>query len=90
MGRRERSVSVSLSNAFTAKELIAWASLLGTLWCVEALTRAGQYDPALLQRAVNMFEVGIHPQRFVRIEELNVFMMPIGFPTVWEPCASVH
>jgi hypothetical protein len=29
----------------------------GTLWCVEALTRAGQYDPALLQKAVNMFEV---------------------------------
>ncbi|EIN12133.1 glycoside hydrolase family 15 protein [Punctularia strigosozonata HHB-11173 SS5] len=29
---------------------------LCTLWCVEALTRAGEYDKALLQRAVNMFE----------------------------------
>ena len=29
----------------------------GTLWCVEALTRAGQYDSALLSRAVAMFEV---------------------------------
>lgn len=30
---------------------------LCTLWCVEALTRAGQYEPAMLQRAVTMFEV---------------------------------
>jgi len=29
---------------------------LCTLWCVEALTRAGQYDTALLQRSVSMFE----------------------------------
>ncbi|KAH7908229.1 glycoside hydrolase family 15 protein [Hygrophoropsis aurantiaca] len=29
---------------------------LCTLWCVEALTRAGEYDKALLQRAVAMFE----------------------------------
>jgi hypothetical protein len=25
--------------------------------CIEALTRAGQYDPPLLQQAVKMFEV---------------------------------
>ncbi|KAG6914668.1 hypothetical protein DXG01_016028 [Tephrocybe rancida] len=30
---------------------------LCTLWCVEALTRAGEYDKALLPRAVSMFEV---------------------------------
>ncbi|KAG6887678.1 hypothetical protein C0995_013593 [Termitomyces sp. Mi166 len=29
---------------------------LCTLWCVEALTRAGEYDRALLTRAVSMFE----------------------------------
>jgi len=29
---------------------------LCTLWCIEALTRAGTYDKALLQRAVAMFE----------------------------------
>ncbi|KIK68510.1 glycoside hydrolase family 15 protein [Collybiopsis luxurians FD-317 M1] len=29
---------------------------LCTLWCVEALTRAGQYDPALLRKSVAMFE----------------------------------
>jgi GH15 family glucan-1,4-alpha-glucosidase len=29
---------------------------LCTLWCIEALTRAGAYDKALLQRAVSMFE----------------------------------
>lgn len=30
---------------------------LCTLWCVEALTRAGEYDKPLLRRAVEMFEV---------------------------------
>jgi GH15 family glucan-1,4-alpha-glucosidase len=30
---------------------------LCTLWCVEALTRAGEYERPLLQRAVAMFEV---------------------------------
>jgi GH15 family glucan-1,4-alpha-glucosidase len=29
---------------------------LCTLWCVEALTRAGAYDPELLKRSVSMFE----------------------------------
>jgi GH15 family glucan-1,4-alpha-glucosidase len=29
---------------------------LCTLWCIEALTRAGAYDKVLLQRAVSMFE----------------------------------
>ncbi|PVF92804.1 glycoside hydrolase family 15 protein [Serendipita vermifera] len=29
---------------------------LCTLWCIEALTRAGEYDPPLLQQAVKMFE----------------------------------
>lgn len=29
---------------------------LCTLWCVEALTRAGEYDRSLLPRAVSMFE----------------------------------
>ncbi|KIJ59288.1 glycoside hydrolase family 15 protein [Hydnomerulius pinastri MD-312] len=29
---------------------------LCTLWCVEALTRAGEYERPLLQRAVSMFE----------------------------------
>jgi GH15 family glucan-1,4-alpha-glucosidase len=29
---------------------------LCTLWCVEALTRAGTYDPVLLRRSVSMFE----------------------------------
>ncbi|KNZ75219.1 hypothetical protein J132_03940 [Termitomyces sp. J132] len=29
---------------------------LCTLWCVEALTRAGEYDKALLARSVSMFE----------------------------------
>ncbi|KAJ4490166.1 glycoside hydrolase family 15 protein [Lentinula aciculospora] len=29
---------------------------LCTLWCVEALTRAGKYDRAMLQKAVSMFE----------------------------------
>jgi GH15 family glucan-1,4-alpha-glucosidase len=29
---------------------------LCTLWCVEALTRAGAYEPAFLRRAVSMFE----------------------------------
>ncbi|KAF5389662.1 hypothetical protein D9757_004099 [Collybiopsis confluens] len=29
---------------------------LCTLWCVEALTRAGQYDPTMLRRSVSMFE----------------------------------
>ncbi|KAJ8507250.1 hypothetical protein ONZ45_g10353 [Pleurotus djamor] len=29
---------------------------LCTLWCVEALTRAGEYDRAMLSRAVSMFE----------------------------------
>ncbi|KAI0034920.1 glycoside hydrolase family 15 protein [Vararia minispora EC-137] len=29
---------------------------LCTLWCVEALTRAGQYDKALLNHAIRMFE----------------------------------
>ncbi|KAL0960426.1 hypothetical protein HGRIS_005469 [Hohenbuehelia grisea] len=29
---------------------------LCTLWCVEALTRAGEYDRAMLPRAVSMFE----------------------------------
>ncbi|KIM83492.1 glycoside hydrolase family 15 protein [Piloderma croceum F 1598] len=29
---------------------------LCTLWCIEALTRAGTYDKALLQRAISMFE----------------------------------
>lgn len=29
---------------------------LCTLWCIEALTRAGQYDKNLLARAINMFE----------------------------------
>jgi GH15 family glucan-1,4-alpha-glucosidase len=29
---------------------------LCTLWCVEALTRAGEYDRPLLQRAIAMFE----------------------------------
>ncbi|CCA76897.1 related to glycosyl hydrolase, family 15 [Serendipita indica DSM 11827] len=28
----------------------------GTLWCIEALTRAGEYDSALLQTGVRMFE----------------------------------
>jgi hypothetical protein len=27
--------------------------------CIEALTRAGQYDPPLLQQAVKMFEVSL-------------------------------
>ena len=27
-----------------------------TLWCVEALTRAGVYDKQLLSKAVSMFE----------------------------------
>ena len=30
---------------------------LCTLWCVEALARAGEYDKALSNRAVAMFEV---------------------------------
>jgi GH15 family glucan-1,4-alpha-glucosidase len=30
---------------------------LCTLWCVEALTRAGEYEKPLLRRAVEMFEV---------------------------------
>ncbi|KAL1722983.1 glycoside hydrolase family 15 protein [Schizophyllum commune] len=29
---------------------------LCTLWCVEALARAGEYDKAMLRKAVNMFE----------------------------------
>ncbi|KAJ3985820.1 glycoside hydrolase family 15 protein [Lentinula detonsa] len=29
---------------------------LCTLWCVEALTRAGKYDRSMLQKAVSMFE----------------------------------
>ncbi|KAJ3759693.1 glycoside hydrolase family 15 protein [Lentinula raphanica] len=29
---------------------------LCTLWCIEALTRAGKYDRAMLQKAVSMFE----------------------------------
>ncbi|KAA1468582.1 glycoside hydrolase family 15 protein [Dentipellis sp. KUC8613] len=29
---------------------------LCTLWCVEALTRAGEFDPAMLSKAVSMFE----------------------------------
>jgi len=29
---------------------------LCTLWCVEALTRAGQYDRSMLPRAISMFE----------------------------------
>ncbi|EIM83391.1 glycoside hydrolase family 15 protein [Stereum hirsutum FP-91666 SS1] len=29
---------------------------LCTLWCVEALTRAGEYDPSMLARSVSMFE----------------------------------
>lgn len=29
---------------------------LCTLWCIEALTRAGIYDKVLLQRAISMFE----------------------------------
>ncbi|ESK89077.1 glycoside hydrolase family 15 protein [Moniliophthora roreri MCA 2997] len=29
---------------------------LCTLWCVEALTRAGEYDRTMLAKAVNMFE----------------------------------
>ncbi|EGN97770.1 glycoside hydrolase family 15 protein [Serpula lacrymans var. lacrymans S7.3] len=29
---------------------------LCTLWCVEALTRAGEYDRKLLQKAISMFE----------------------------------
>lgn len=29
---------------------------LCTLWCIEALTRAGEYEPPLLQQAVKMFE----------------------------------
>lgn len=32
---------------------------LCTLWCVEALARAGEYDKALLTRAVSMFEVSV-------------------------------
>lgn len=34
---------------------------LCTLWCIEALTRAGQYDKAMLSRAVAMFEVKFPP-----------------------------
>ncbi|KAG8794527.1 hypothetical protein FRC16_010475 [Serendipita sp. 398] len=30
--------------------------IAGTLWCIEALTRAGEYDRPLLQQAVRMFE----------------------------------
>ena len=30
---------------------------LCTLWCVEALTRAGQYDKPMLDRSIAMFEV---------------------------------
>ncbi|TFY72621.1 hypothetical protein EVG20_g363 [Dentipellis fragilis] len=29
---------------------------LCTLWCVEALTRAGEFEPAMLSKAVSMFE----------------------------------
>lgn len=30
---------------------------LCTLWCVEALTRAGETDRVFLRRAISMFEV---------------------------------
>lgn len=30
---------------------------LCTLWCVEALTRAGETDGVFLRRAISMFEV---------------------------------
>jgi hypothetical protein len=54
--------------------------------CVEALTRAGEHDPALLRRAVAMFEVRcvvvagwIHPHFF-----------SIGLPPVSQPRRSLH
>ena len=32
---------------------------LCTLWCIEALGRAGQYDKKMLEQAVRMFEVRV-------------------------------
>jgi hypothetical protein len=37
--------------------LVFAAVVDGISRCIEALTRAGQYDPPLLQQAVKMFEV---------------------------------
>jgi GH15 family glucan-1,4-alpha-glucosidase len=51
---------------------------LCTLWCVEALTRAGEYERPLLQRAVAMFEVCpifLEPIRFSNTERMKDFLL---------------
>jgi hypothetical protein len=55
--KKEHSVSVSALSYWSTD--VADGVSEGTLWCVEALTRAGQYDPELLEKAVSMFEVSL-------------------------------
>ncbi len=47
----------ALSRALERTHTIEGAFSLTTLWTVEALGRAGAYDPSMLEKAVSMFEV---------------------------------
>lgn len=60
-GRRDFLFVYTLVSIFVAFSSFRNVCLLSffTLRCVEALTRAGQYDKSMLSRAVTMFEVRI-------------------------------
>jgi hypothetical protein len=60
---------------------------LCTLWCVEALTRAGQYDKSMLSRAVSMFDVRT---RLVSRFGVEADVIGVGLPNVFEPRRLVH
>lgn len=60
---------------------------LCTLWCVEALTRAGEYDKALLQRSLAMFEVSVWR---LETEPGLIVNVGIGLSAVLESCGFVY
>lgn len=51
---------------------------LCTLWCIEALTRAGEYDKSMLERAVAMFEDFIQYTNHVGFEEISAAGEALG------------
>jgi hypothetical protein len=75
-GRKERSVCARYGNRFYAHFN---SSLSRFFRCVEALTRAGQHDKAMLQKSITMFEAS----GFIYVkEDLVDLSVPAGFPLV--------
>ena len=58
--------------------------------CVEALTRAGEFEKPLLRRAVAMFEVRCHFFLAYNAFECDFLLTHIGLFGLFEPCRTVH